>query len=166
MPPPNTEMPALEKNSALKALLDGRGELAETRLSATAAQIIERLRIRGNHLQQLMDEELELDSRLYGVSRSSSAGSSDMMNLESLIKQQQTQNQSAKRREEVECWRDLTHVIRELLNAWEGFSRNQAKNRFLSALPNGGTGTGSNAPGATAFPFQNDHYNNQPNNQR
>lgn len=159
-------MPALEKNSALKAMLDGRSELAETRLSATAAQIIERLRIRANHLQQLMDEELELDSRLTGINRSSAAGSSDMMNLESLIKQQQSQNQSAKRREEVECWRDLTHVIRELLNAWEGFSRNQAKNRFLSALPNGGMGQVKNAPEATTYFIQNDHYNNQSNNHR
>lgn len=166
MPSQNHEMPSLEKNSALKALLDGRSELAETRLSATAAQIVDRLRIRANHLQQLLDEELDLDSRLYGIKRSSSAGSSDMMNLESLITQQQSQNQSARRREETECWRDLTHVIRELLNAWEGFSRNQAKNRFLSALPNGGMVQVKNAPEATTYFIQNDHYNNQSNNHR
>ena len=88
-----------------------------------------------------MDEELLVDNKLLQVqaqfsTRQYSIGHNhDLMGLETQLEQRNSQVQSAQRREDVECWRDLTHVMRDFLNAWDGFSRNAAKNRFLSALP-------------------------------
>lgn len=129
------------QQSALESLLTGRTELAETRLAVTAVQIVERLRIRAKNLRQLMDEELFIDNKLLRVQgsiqgRHYSFGSDQgFMGLETQLEQRNSQVQSAQRREDVECWRDLTHVMRDFLNAWDGFSRNAAKNRFLEALP-------------------------------
>jgi hypothetical protein len=161
MPHNINEIPVPSKNSAMQALLNGRSELTETRLAVTAAQIVERLRMRASHLSQLMDEELAVDSKLLNVRESGFGGGTDMMNLESLLEQQSSQIRSAQRRENTECWRDLTMVIRDLLNAWEGFSRDQAKNRFITALPGSGYGPDTkNAP--SSIPYTNDHYTNYP----
>ena len=50
-------------------------------------------------------------------------------------------------------------MIRDLLNAWEGVSRNQAKNRFLSALPD----AADRSHAAFVSPISNTHYHDNPN---
>ncbi|MDF7809461.1 hypothetical protein P4E94_18610 [Pontiellaceae bacterium B12219] len=120
----------------MQSLLSGRSELAEDRLAVTATQIVERLRIRASHLEQLMEEELKVGSEMLQLDGNSSGiHNSDMMGLESLLAQKKAEIQAERRREDTECWRDLTNVMRDFLNAWEGFSRNEAKNRFLALLP-------------------------------
>jgi hypothetical protein len=156
------------QQSALESLLNGRTELAETRLSVTAVQIIERLRIRAKNLKQLVDEELSIDNKLLKIQGQFSAGSNwevfnqDFMGIEAQLEQRNSNVQSAQRREDVECWRDLTHVMRDFLNAWDGFSRNAAKNRFISALPQ------PPSPGLNSVPSVNQpaaystHHNDNP----
>ena len=142
------------QQSALEALLNGKTELAESRLAVTAVQIMERLRIRAKNLKELMDEELSIDNKLLKFQASSGGFNREMFNkeimgLEAQLEQRNSNVQSAQRREDVECWRDLTHVMRDFLNAWEGFSRNEAKNRFISALPQPAS------PGLDSVPFVN-----------
>ncbi len=132
-PEPNRER---AQHSALEAILNGRTELAETRLAVTAVQIIERLRIRARNLKQLFDEELSIDNKLLQIQGQFPSGfNKDLFGIEAQMDQRVSLVQSAQRREDVECWRDLTNVMRDFLNAWESFSRNEARNRFLSALP-------------------------------
>lgn len=132
-PEPNRER---AQHSALEAILNGRTELAETRLAVTAVQIIERLRIRARNLKQLMDEELSIDNRLLEIQGQFPSGfNKDLFGIEAQMNQSISQIKGAQRREDVECWRDMTNVMRDFLNAWEGFSRNEARNRFMSALP-------------------------------
>ncbi len=119
----------------MKSLLENRTNLSETRLAVTATQIVERLHIRAGHLKQLMSEELEVDSKLLQLRNVPAQNSIDMMGLEATLEQQGSQIRTASRRENTECWRDVAHVMRDFLNAWEGFSRNEAKSRFLAALP-------------------------------
>lgn len=124
------------QQSALESILNGRTELTETRLAVTAVQIIERLRIRATNLKQLLDEELSIDNKLLRIQGQFPPGfNKELMGIEAQFDQRSDLVKSAQRREDVECWRDLTNVMRDFLNAWEGFSRNAAKNRFLSALP-------------------------------
>ncbi len=108
-----------------------RTELAETRMAVHAVQIIERLRIRASHLNEITEEDLEAGSELLNLKNSSP----DMMGLETLLRQKQAQLSQERRRVDAECWRDLSMVMRDFLNAWEGFSKNEAKGRFLSAQP-------------------------------
>jgi len=130
----------------MKALLENRTELTETRLEVTAVQIIERLRIRADNLKQLAKEETAFDNRLLQLSDLPCGRSRDIMGLESQLEQGNSQVRSAQRRENVECWRDLVHVMRDFLNAWEGLSRNEAKNRFLEALPDSNNNSGGYHP--------------------
>ena len=153
------DTPQSAQSAALKSLLNGRSELAETRLSVTAIQIVDRLRIRSTHLQELMAEELAIDSKLLQL-QESPGRNIDLLGLESQLEQKSSQVQSARRREDTECWRDLTHVMRDFLNAWEGFSRNEAKNRFLSALPDS-----KNKPHPHSTPAMAENYHHDvPNN--
>lgn len=133
-PTPNAE-PAQSQDAAMKSLLEGKKDLAETRLAVTATQIVERLKIRASHLKQMMAEELEVDTRLLRLQDAGFSNPLDMMGLESTLDQSMSQIRGAQRREDTDCWRDLANVMRDFLNAWEGFSRNEAKNRFLAALP-------------------------------
>lgn len=130
-------------------MLSGRAELTETRLAVTATQIIERLRLRAGNLQELLDEELAVDSKMLQANRAGLG----TMGLDSL-EQRMSQIKSAQRRENTECWRDLANVMRDFLNAWEGFSRNAAKARFLESL------SASKSP-PPSNPYHNDHYSKQ-----
>ena len=162
-------------NPALRAMLEGKTELAETRLSVTATQIMDRMRLRSVHLKELMDEELSIGSKLVQVRDGLPDGQLDLFGLESLLEQRNSQVRSAKRRENTECWRDLAHVMRDFLNSWEGFSKNEAKNRFLEALPKQaepdfnsvprGTRTESSNQNEPMAPYiQNDYRNHNPYN--
>ena len=143
-----------DQKSALEAMLSGRSELAETRLAVTATQIIERLRLRAGNLKELLEEELSVDSKMLQADHAG-LGS---MGLD-VLEQRLSQIKGAQRRENAECWRDLTNVMRDFLNAWEGFSRNAAKNRFLESLPMKPSGQGAGLSGNPAY--HNDHYTNQ-----
>lgn len=135
---PNTDnLRETAQQSALESILNGRTELAETRLAVTAVQIVERLRLRANNLKQLVEEELSIGTKLLNLKAGGFPAdfNKEIMGLEAQLEQRTSQNQSAQRREDVECWRDLTNVMRDFLNAWENFSRNEARNRFLAALP-------------------------------
>lgn len=134
----NTEPPReTAQQSALESILDGRTELAETRLAVTAVQIVERLRLRAKNLKQLVEEELSIGTKLLNLNSGAFPAdlNKEIMGMEAQLEQRSSQVQGAQRREDVECWRDLTNVMRDFLNAWESFSRNEARNRFLSALP-------------------------------
>lgn len=151
----------------MKSLLEGRTELTETRLAVTATQIVERLRIRASHLKQLMSEELEIDTKFLQIRDMPMGNNIDMMGLESKLDQSASMIRSAQRREDTECWRDLANVMRDFLNAWEGFSRNEAKNRFLAALPASQNKSNPQSMPTTMDNYHNDNPNNHyPNHQR
>ena len=156
MKPSNTSAP-----SALESMMSGKTELAEDRLDVAAVQIMERLRIRSENLKELLNDELSVESKLTQLDRANIDRGLGTMGLEIQLKEQADRIRGAKRRETIECWRDLTHVMRDFLNAWEGFSKNQARNRFLSALPQPSKKPSSPTP----YSIQNDHYNHT-NNQR
>lgn len=161
--PYNTPQP--ETPTALQSLINGKTELAETRLAVTAAQVIERLRIRAKHLEELMNEELAVGTQLLQT-RSHVPGADDMMGLEALLTERGAQIQSERRKEDTECWRDLTNVLRDLLNAWEGFSRNEAKNRFLAALPKSHAEPVANEQRPIPRTHYHNEYRNTPYNQQ
>jgi len=137
-------------------MLSGRTELAETRLAVTATQIVERLRLRASNLQDLLKEELAVDSKMRQASRAG-IGTMGLDSLEQLM----SRIKSDQRRENLECWRDMTHVMRDFLNAWEGFSRSEAKNRFLEALPKNNTEPGAVPPAPKLYNYD---ANNNPYN--
>lgn len=103
-----------------------------------AVQIVERLRIRSNNLERILDEELQVDSRLLPFDTQYLGHVPGMMGLESVLLGKQSELSRERRQQDVECWRDLVQVMRELMSAWEGWSGLQAKQRFLSSIPSPG----------------------------
>jgi len=121
-------------NPNLNAVLRGRTELLATRFEVAAVQIIERLRIRAQNLQQILEEDLEIGSRRLAIGSGSPFPSPLFNELDGRLIEKQSWLQRERRLEEKECWRDLTMVMRDLLNAWEALSQAKAKERFLEGL--------------------------------
>ena len=65
------------------------------------------------------------------------------MGLENLLLGKQSELSKERRQQDTECWRDLVQIMRDLMNAWEGLSGLQAKQRFLQSIPQA---AGLNAP--------------------
>lgn len=112
-------------------------------MSVAAAQIIERLRIRANNLERILAEELEVGTRLTPFQSKYPGNGPDLMGLENLLLGKQSELSKERRQQDTECWRDLVQIMRDLMNAWEGLSGLQAKQRFLQSIPQT---AGLNAP--------------------
>lgn len=120
---------------ALEAILSGRSEILQTRLSVAAVQIVERLRIHSHNLERILEEELKVGSQLIPFEKKYLGQAPDMMGLENLLLGKQSELSKERRQQDVECWRDLIQVMRDLMGAWEGWSGQQAKQRFLNSIP-------------------------------
>jgi hypothetical protein len=119
----------------LNAVLRGRTDILETRFAVAAVQIVERLRIRAQNLQKILDEDLEIGGRRGGFPPGCLLPTSPFQELDDKLRLEQSSLDRERRMEDKECWRDLTTVMRDLLNAWEGLSQAKAKERFLEGLP-------------------------------
>ena len=115
--------------------MSGRSEILQTRLSVSAVQIIERLKIRAKNLDKLLDEEIEIDNRLIPIESQSGNSRSDFMGLENLLLGKRFDISQERRKQDVECWRDLVNVMRDFLKTWEDLSGLEAKQRFMNSIP-------------------------------
>lgn len=142
---------------ALEAILSGRSEILQTQLSVAAVQIVERLRIRSQNLERILEEELQVGSRLIPFEGKYLGQTPDLMGLESVLIGKQSELAKERRQQDTECWRDLIQVMRDLMSAWEGWSGQQAKQRFLNSIPKPAD---NHEQPYTEKPNQNDDQNN------
>lgn len=120
----------------LNAVLRGRTEILETRFAVAAVQIVERMKIRANNLQKILEEDLEIGGRRSHFGPGNLLPTSPFHELDNKLRDQQSGLDRERRSEEKETWRDLTTTIRDLMHAWEGLSQAKAKERFLESIPN------------------------------
>ena len=104
-----------------------RSQILQTKLGILAAQVLERMKIRSENLGAILDQEQELADRI--MNREGIAeGSPDLDQL----RQQRGFLMQEKRSQSVDCWRDLTHVIRDLLNTWEDLEQTKTRDKLLA----------------------------------
>ena len=142
--------------SDINAVLRGRSDILDVRFSVAAVQIVERLRIRAQNLQKILDEDLEIGSRRCNFEPGSLLPTSPFQELDDKLREEQSGLNRQRRSEDKECWRDINMVMRDLLNAWEGLSLAKAKERFLSSMPRSEEITKYSVPISDHY-RQNDH---------
>ena len=116
----------------LEDLLSQKSHILQVKLEVLAAEISERFRLRVKNLERIaedkdtavrMMERLTRDS-LYRLRehKEKQPFYSILFGLEKNI-----------REEEVECWRDVVEVMRDLLVVWEAHEQAQARSAFMQS---------------------------------
>lgn len=120
--------PPEQSTDPISELFSQRSKILQTKLGILSAQVIERLTIRANNLNSLIEEESELSNRI--LNREHRDASSH--NLDNLRQQKHFILQE-KRSQDVECWRDLSHTLRDLLRTWEELEQSKVRDQLLDA---------------------------------
>ncbi len=106
--------------------LTQRSAIQKLKLDVHVAQILERVAIRKKSLESLLNEELEVSSKKLNISPR--PGSYE---LESELERRLREIDKERRMEDVSCFRDLTHVMRDFLSVLEALEAAKARERIL-----------------------------------
>jgi hypothetical protein len=103
-----------------------RSTIQKLKLDVHVAQILERVAIRKKSLESLLSEELEVDSKKMNIGNRPGA-----YELESELERRLSEIEKERRMEDVGCFRDLTHVMRDFLSVLEALEAAKARERIL-----------------------------------
>jgi len=106
--------------------LSQRSAIQKLKLDVHVAQILERVAIRKKSLESLLNEELEVSSKKANISPR--PGSYE---LESELERRLREIDKERRMEDVSCFRDLTHVMRDFLSVLEALEAAKDRERIL-----------------------------------
>ena len=114
-------------------LLNQRPRILQSSLEVLTLEIFERLHLRTLNFERLDDEKQKLYAMLnqiiIGISYGRRETSESMM-----VYQQMFALERERRQQDVECWRDIVMVMRDLLHTWEGFAQAKSKAKMLEDL--------------------------------
>lgn len=104
-----------------------RSQILQTKLGILAAQVLDRLRLQSENLSSILEQEQELADRILNRSHyeEGSPALDQLRQQRGFLKQEQ-------RNQKVDSWRDLSHVIRDLLSTWEDLEQTKTRDRLLS----------------------------------
>jgi hypothetical protein len=119
-----------QPDRTLDELIHQKARIVRTKLEVLALATSERLAIWQRNLQRIDDDEHKVSYMLQRLSRSANYLMRAHRDKEVFYK---TAFDLAKERREqdVECWRDIVLVMRDLLVAWEAHEQAKAKAIFL-----------------------------------
>lgn len=101
--------------------------MQKLKLDIHTAQILERLVIRAKTLESLVKEDLHVSSRLANIKDNGS------FELESVLEKRLFEIEKERNLENVQCWRDLTHVMRDFISVLEALEQARARENLLNA---------------------------------
>lgn len=114
---PYENRPTIEQDPA-RAILGEKTDLGRMSVGSLVYQIIERQQIKEENLARILNQEVEIDSQLMRLSATDPdyvGGSIDRM--QSGLSSELTRLEQQKRMEEVECWRDVSRLKEQLVEA-------------------------------------------------
>lgn len=97
-------------------------EILKLRLAALGAEAKARLSIHGDHAELTASECRSLDDEVVRVARLVDYGQLDPQQL-SELQRHRADLQKERRKEDVECWRDLTALMKDFLDTWDSLER-------------------------------------------
>jgi len=103
-----------------------RAAIQKLKLDIHVAQILERVAIRKKSLESLLNEELEVSTKKANIGNRPGA-----YQLESELERRLWEIEKERRFEDVNCFRDLTHVMRDFLSVLEALEAAKARERIL-----------------------------------
>ena len=107
-------------------LLTQRSQILQTKLGVLSVQVLERLKLRSANLAAILDEEQELANRI--LNREALDVNSPSLDG---LRQQKHFILQEKRSQDVDCWRDLSHTLRDLLSTWEDLEQSKIRDKLL-----------------------------------
>lgn len=116
----------LKEQSLEDMFITQRSAIQKLKLDVHVAQILERVLIRKKSLEALLDEELEVSSKKLNLEHR--PGSYE---IEAGLEHRLREINKERRLEDVNCWRDLTHVMRDFLSVMEALEAAKARERIL-----------------------------------
>jgi hypothetical protein len=121
-----------EKNSGLDRLFDQRTVILKTKLEVFACELLDRLRIRTKNLLTISENQERLGQMVEAMSLQANYHFRDHKE-KSVFYQLSFDLERQKRSEDVECWRDVAEVMKDLLNVWEALEQARSRSMFLNA---------------------------------
>ena len=100
-------------------------EILGSKLEVLAQAIYERLRLSKSNLEKLQKEEVSLDSEIMNVDPL--LESKERLGLKNALAGINKEQRS----EPVECWRDVTNIMRDFLHVWEDYQKSKARSDFF-----------------------------------
>ena len=102
-------------------------------------QIIERIEIRRRNLESLLQEEVSIDTKIMSIGGSTGGDQNNSgSNLPLYLRLLDVSRE--RRSQDVDCWRDLVHVFRDILKIWEDLEQSKVRDAMLYdvSVPYGG----------------------------
>ena len=123
-----------EKNDSTKELdefINRKGQVLNSKLEVLASEVLLRLDIRKQNLQRIDEDKDRAAMLLNRVSRLCNYNLAEPQE-KTRLQQQFFDAEVEKRREHVEAWKDVTKVMRDLIDVWEAQAGAQSRARLLS----------------------------------
>jgi len=114
-------------------IVNQKTSLLRTKLDVLTAQLHERLNIREDNLHALDYDECRMGTlfhHLYFANGSRYLGGDRRL---SWLEGKSFDLQNERRKQDVECWRDIAMLSRDLLAAWEAYEHAKARGQLVSA---------------------------------
>jgi len=117
-------------DDALDDLINQKTRILNTKLEVLVLEIVERLRLRSHNIERLDTDGYRATLMLSKLSTQADYHVRD--HGDKRVFYELIFNLERERREEdVECWRDIVNVMRDLLGVWEAHEQAKAKAIFL-----------------------------------
>ena len=120
-----------EGMAELDDFIQRKGKVLGSKLEVLAAEVLLRLDIRKQNLQGIDEDKERAATLLNRVSRLCNYHLAEPQE-KNRLQQQFFDAEVEKRQEHVEAWKDVTRVMRDLIDVWEAHEGAQSKARLLS----------------------------------
>lgn len=118
-------------DSSVDEFLTQRTRVLTTKMVVFATEIQERLGIRKTNIEKLFHDQLSVSARLSCV-EDSRLDPADKLQQAGFLEQKQIELNREERAQDTECWRDVAHLMRDFLAAWEGYEQARARGQFMN----------------------------------
>ena len=121
----------MEDSSSLDALMNQKSDTLGTKLDVFLAQLLRRLRLRQENMAGLDYDDCKLGTMINDVRFQNGGYMGNADRRIASLEKQGFDIEKEKREQDMECWRDITMVTKDLLIAWEAYQHSRVKANLL-----------------------------------
>ena len=128
LPTANAELE--QDDNSLDVLLSQRSGILSTKLDVFMIELLERMNLRTKNLDRIDHDECSVRNLISDFHQTTGGYAQDGKERFGLYRQL-LDIEKERRDQDVECWRDLVTVMRDVLSAWEESESSKSKMRML-----------------------------------
>lgn len=141
-------------NDSMTDIFTQRTQILQTKLGILSVQVMERLKLRAVNLSSIIEAEEDISNRI--LRREDYEGDSPALDS---LRQQRHFILQDQRSQSVDCWRDLSHTLRDLMSTWEDLEQSKIRDQLLAPAPSSLPASPEQNYNIKPDPHQNsDHY--------